>query len=267
MSNEAIIVKKVVKKKGGGHHGGAWKVAYADFVTAMMAFFLLLWLLNATTEEQLQGISNYFAPDSFSRSNSGAGGFFGGTVLDSDGNLRSAGDAVGTVVPLPPSPAIDPGRTNDAGEEDRPLDPLSESSAAAEAAAQAFQNEETRFIDAEFQLRQALEDIPELAQMQDSLIVERTAEGLRIQLIDQQRMAMFPSGSAAPHEHTRRLLKLVADAVRNMPNAIALTGHTDGTAYGSEDNYGNWELSSDRANAARRVLLNAGLAADRIAEV
>ncbi len=263
-NNPTIVVKKIVKG-GHGHHGGAWKVAYADFVTAMMAFFLLLWLLNATTDEQKLGISNYFSPEAVSTGQSGSGGLFGGTTLSVEGALTAnGGPSVGaTVVPMPPSPPPSSEADSDgtdAGEAD--ADPSEE-------ALEEFlaEREQEQFEAVEAALRQAITSSPELLELQESLIIEQTPEGLRIQLIDQERVSMFASGSAEPNENTRRLTHMVTKVVSQLPNKLSISGHTDSVPYHSATGYTNWELSADRANAARRLLLGSGLDDQRIALV
>lgn len=262
-TNQPPIVIKKIKKGGHGHHGGAWKVAYADFVTAMMAFFLLLWLLSATTDEQKLGISNYFSPEAVSTGQSGAGGLFGGTSLAVEGALTSSGgSAVDSIpIPLPPS---DPQTTED--------DPEESDGGVQEASEEALEEllaerEQELFEAAEKALRQAITKLPELVDLQESLLIEQTPEGLRIQLVDQERISMFASGSAEPNEQTRKLTSMIAKVVAQLPNKISVSGHTDSTPYRTANGYSNWELSADRANAARRLLLDSDLSDDRISQV
>ena len=279
----------IIKKKGHGdhgHHGGAWKVAYADFVTAMMAFFLLLWLLNVTTEEQRLGIANYFMPDSVSRSQSGGGGVLGGVTI-SPGEMEKK--AAGLVMSIPRAPDASESETaQDVDGEGKPperRDPRDPADRIANAAKdkdkdkdgdvsekrlkeQLARQEEESFRKAEFDLKQAIEDIPDLKQLAENLIVDRTPEGLRIQIVDQGKYSMFPLGSAAPMEHTRKLMNAVARIVQRLPNRISVTGHTDALQFQNNSrNYGNWELSADRANSSRRMLLEAGLPSERINRV
>src|SRR2546428_456981 len=197
--NGTIIIKKVKKGGHGGHHGGAWKVAYADFVTAMMAFFLLLWLLNVTTDVQKRGIADYFQPTLAAKS--------------------------------------------------------------------AAEREERQFAAAEFALRQAMQDIPDLKSLAENLVVDRTPEGLRIQIVDQDKTSMFALGSSEMSEPAKKLMALVTQVVQRLPNKLSVSGHTDGTPFSRTGNYGNWELSADRANASRRALVGAGLPVERIAKV
>jgi chemotaxis protein MotB len=262
--DKPIIIKK--KKHGEhGHHGGAWKVAYADFVTAMMAFFLLMWLLNVTTKEQKLGIAQYFTPASTSNSQSGAGAILGGATLAPGQMARTAG---GIVMGIPTAPAASEGQgEKDNGDAESP--PYVETPAPVteddvkEAMAK---REEEQFAKAEQDLREAIEAIPELQQMSQSLLIDNTPEGMRIQIVDQDRYAMFPSGSAALYDHTKKIIGLVAQVVQRMPNAIAVTGHTDATPF-QRNNYSNWELSTDRANSSRRALLELGVPPARIKRV
>jgi chemotaxis protein MotB len=281
-SDEAtvVIIKKVKKVVGGGHHGGAWKVAYADFVTAMMAFFLLLWLLNATTEEQKKGIAEYFSPvttftpDSVSESPSGAGGVMGGRSMSSDGAMVNDTSPVGITVALPGSKEDSEAQTEQPTDGTKDSQRLSEEEEAADQSVDraevdqlARELEEERFAQAEADLRQALESVPDLSDFAKNLVIDQTPEGLRIQIIDQEGRSMFASGSAEMFPHTQRLLALVADAVKTLDNPVAIKGHTDSTPYASGKDYSNWELSTDRANSSRRALLAAGLPAARIASV
>ncbi len=287
-ANEAgsVIIIKKIKKGGGGHHGGAWKVAYADFVTAMMAFFLLLWLLNATTEEQKRGIAEYFtpvasfSPDSVSQSPSGSDGVLGGRTLTSEGALANDTSPVGVTVSLPGS-----GEDTDEQNEDPVEDPTEGKKPAngqnlagpSEAPDQAVDPEEVdrlaqeleqeRFEAAEAELRQAIESVPDLADFAKNLVVDQTPEGLRIQIVDQEGRSMFASGSSDMFGHTQRLLALVADAIDKLDNQVAIKGHTDATPFAADNGYSNWELSTDRANSSRRALIAAGLPPTRIASV
>ncbi|NKB50095.1 MAG: flagellar motor protein MotB [Alphaproteobacteria bacterium] len=266
--DQPIIIKKV-KKGGHGHHGGAWKVAYADFVTAMMAFFLLLWLLNATTEEQKSGLADYFSPASVSSTGSGSGGVLGGQSISVEGNQVSAGGPTegGATLPIPPS-QTPPAEV----ESDDPDAEVVDSDTAEEVVQESVdellaRHEQEQFEAAEDSLRDAIESIPELEALQDSLVIEQTPEGLRIQLIDQAGYPMFASGSANANEQLIQLIGLVTQIVTQLPNKLAISGHTDSVPFRNADGYTNWELSSDRANAARRLLVEGGLDEERVANV
>jgi chemotaxis protein MotB len=286
-----IIIKK--KKRGGGHghHGGAWKVAYADFVTAMMAFFLLLWLLNATTEEQRIGIANYFAPSVAPDATSGSNGVMGGQTVTTDGAMVAENSTPSVTVEIQTPPAETDGSDGgaaDANAADASAVLAAAQSDSADQASSSQQQtalvqqpdssdqeaqkllkelEDEQFRQAEHQLRQAIQQVPDLKTLAQNLIIDRTPEGMRIQLVDQDRISMFSSGSAKMEDYTKKLLDLVAQVVARMPNKISISGHTDSTPYQSDNGYSNWELSADRANASRRELLAAGLSPDRIANV
>ncbi|GEM_PF-39012 len=266
--SQTIIIKKG-KKGRHRHHGGAWKVAYADFVTAMMAFFLLLWLLNAVTQDQLEGIANYFAPISLSRDTSGAGDILGGKTILEEGAMKNVTARASVSVDLPPPKAGDAGgeETVEETAEDSSGAGQDQETAESKARELAERQEEEQFEKAETELRETIQGIPNLERLADSLLVENTPEGLRIQIVDQEGLAMFPKSSATMHAHTRRILELVAKVVVKMPQKLKISGHTDSLRYISQTGYSNWELSADRANASRRVLLEFGVPFERIARV
>ena len=377
------IIKKVKKGGHGGHHGGAWKVAYADFVTAMMAFFLLLWLLNATTEEQKMGISNYFDPTAISRSSrSGSGGVLGGTSITVPGALKSPSSPPMLSLPVASRPQAEqtdeqqpdsddentrgsefgkedmdgqtgnntaftgqydqrPGsddgsvgnelgrfgeRFGDAGgEKDERgdamyvgregvpgdqrgqvaddgqtgglLDSEGEQRGGVEAGDRPNRGGEIQLSDkgggrddvnpadlseqqleqlrAEAEkraferiaeeLRQALQQSPDLFKLQENLVVDNTPQGLRIQLVDQDKNPMFPAGSSDMSGQARQLMALVSRVLDKLPDKkIIISGHTDATPFANQSSRTNWELSTERANASRRALINAGLDPARI---
>jgi chemotaxis protein MotB len=250
-----IIVKKI-KKGGHGHHGGAWKVAYADFVTAMMAFFLLLWLLNATTDEQKQGIADYFTPASLSRQTSGSGGVMGGTTFSPEGAATNQSARIGMTVSIPSegTEADTTGPNGGPATEEQLEDLLAK-------------REKEQFEAAEQALRESIEALPDLRELAKNLLIDQTPEGMRIQLVDQKGKSMFAMGRADMHPHTRKLIALVANAIARLPQEIAIKGHTDAAPFVTSNGYSNWELSTDRANASRRELVKAGLAAERVSSV
>lgn len=275
-----IIIRK--KKKGGhgGHHGGAWKVAYADFVTAMMSFFLLLWLLNVTTDMERKGIADYFAPAAASRSESGSGGVFGGQTITSKGASISLGSPPTTqTVTLP---TVGKG---DEGDEDTPE--KSQETAGVKAAeggkepgttavnltkdeqtlVAAMKREEAGFRGAEVALKNAIEANPTLREFANQIVVDRTPEGLRIQITDRDRLSMFPSGGAIPYERARDLLLLIGKVIAQLPNRISVTGHTDGAPFLAGSGRDNWTLSTARANISRELLVKAGVDDGRVSRV
>lgn len=257
---QPIIIIKKVKKVEGGHHGGAWKVAYADFVTAMMAFFLLLWLLNVTTAEQKDLISSYFAPTDprISKSESGSGGVMGGTTMSPDGAMRSTR----TPVSAPETTASAEGRQGEDGDAIGELEAID-----ARTAEELDRRDEKAFEATEEKIKQAIESVPELKELAQSLLIDMTPEGMRIQIVDQEGKPMFQSGSAKPLPQTEKLLTMITSVIRDMPNKISLRGHTDSKPYTKYSGYTNWELSADRANASRRIMLDHELPANRIDNV
>jgi len=256
VGDQPIVIKKVKKVVGGGHHGGAWKVAYADFVTAMMAFFLLMWLINTTSPEQKRGIADYFAPASVSETTSGAGGILGGSALGSDGS-KSAGssDVIQELAPSSENP--NNGDTKDGSKPQTPEEV---------AAAARQQAEEAAFASAAQSLRQALQSMPELAELSKNIIIDQTPEGLRIQLVDQEGRSMFNQGSAQPNDRAKLLLRAISKVINQLPNRISLYGHTSASTGGVKPAT-DWQLSAARADASRTVLQSAGVEADRVYQV
>jgi chemotaxis protein MotB len=252
-----ILIKKVKKSAAHGHHGGAWKVAYADFVTAMMAFFLLMWLINTTSPQQKRGIADYFAPASVSESTSGSGGILGGTALGDQGAKSDGSQTViQQLAPEAPDKTKDAGKSSTAASADP-------TQAAKDAAAK---KEADEFQSAAQSLRQAMQDLPELAELSKQVLVDQTPEGLRIQLIDQEGRSMFDPGSANPNDRARLLLRAVAKVINQLHNRVTVAGHTSATAAGYKTG-DDWALSAARANASRSVLEGAGVQADRIYQV
>jgi chemotaxis protein MotB len=261
-----IIIIKRIKKGGHGHHGGAWKVAYADFVTAMMAFFLLLWLLNSVTVEQKEGIANYFAPTSVSSSTSGAGGILGGQSMSEIQAMKS--DSQPIIMPTDTIEGID---SDEALEEENTRGSNAEGAGIADKKLQELQQElrakETKdFENVQKEIKKAMESDPALAMLSQNLIMEITKEGLRIQLIDQDKRPMFETGGITPLPHTKAILQKVSEIISKLPNEIAVAGHTDSTPFAGQG-YTNWELSADRANAVRKEIEENGVSAKRIASV
>lgn len=256
-----VIVIKRIKKGGGGHHGGAWKVAYADFVTAMMAFFLLLWLLNVTTQEQKNAISNYFDPSHPKVSNvmSGAGGLLGGMTMSPEGAI------VSTTQPLvqPEQPDTTTRGALEIDGDPHDIDKLSEKQLEEELR----KKEDERFKAASDKLKADLASSPDLKDLLNNLLIDITPEGLRIQIVDDKGRSMFPSGSAAMYDFMRQLLLKVTSAVLPLPNQVSVRGHTDSVKYKEPNSYDNWNLSADRAQASRRVMVQGGLPEKRIENV
>jgi chemotaxis protein MotB len=310
--NKGTIIVKKYEIVEGGHHGGAWKVAYADFVTAMMAFFLLMWLLNATTEDQRKGLADYFSPSNLmSHASSGTGEPFGGHTAFDEGALVSdrgaaqitegkrpvierteegndpvytefhrakSGEGVGKgpvaedqeadtdEKPMGQKgarPAPGPGGSSDVQREGQ-LDarPIT----AADLAAERARLEKLAFEQATQQIQDAVRGDPELAQLAKQLTIDMTPEGLRIQIIDEVKLPMFPSGSATPNERARLLLQKITPVLMRLSQPISVAGHTDAAPFPGPDRT-NWELSAERANATRRLLVDSGFPQARVKSV
>jgi len=243
---QPIIIKRV-KKGGHGAHGGAWKIAYADFVTAMMAFFLLMWLLGSTSEGDKKGISDYFnAPLKVT--------LLGGTGSGaSDSILPGGGDDL----------------TKSTGQVESGDEKLKTREVAAKVAQAEQKRQDRKRIE---NLREKIENVinanVQLAEYKNQIRLEMVQDGLNIQIVDDQNRAMFNVGSALVQPYMRDILRSIGTALTDVENRISLTGHTDATPYGSgERAYSNWELSADRANASRRELVSAGLPEGKLARV
>lgn len=250
-----IIVKK--KINAGGHHGGAWKVAYADFVTAMMAFFMVMWLSATMPQEQLGGMAEYFKNPSVLEGLSVA------TVPGSMGP-GGAGDAPVQVFDAVKPPDGDPGD----GETEDPAKGGAAPMTDEEIEAQAKEIEKARLEDLKEQLEEAIDQSASLAAFKEQLLLDITPEGLRIQIVDQQNRPMFDSGSFRLQSYTINILNELAPYLQGVPNRLSITGHTDTTPFGGGDSgYTNWELSADRANAARRALVSGGVSMEKMARV
>lgn len=245
---QPIIIKKV-KKAAHAHHGGAWKIAYADFVTAMMAFFLLMWLISMTTQEQKNGLAEYFAPTAVSASTSGAGGILMGTALDKSGNKSSTPRDAATG-----ATAQDDGRPGWWGHaRDREV---SRPAASVQANHSAIAS-----------IRQALQNMPEIAELSRNIVIEPTKEGVDVSLVDQDGRSMFREGSVDPYERTRLVLEALAPTLRRLPNRLRVTGHTSAARPGSVGAVEPWSLTTRRALAVREILSGAGLPSDQFVSV
>ncbi len=243
---QPIIIKRV-KKGGHGAHGGAWKIAYADFVTAMMAFFLLMWLLGSTTEGDRKGISDYFNAPLMVTLFGGPGSGASDSILPGGGDdlTKTTGEVASGDTEL---------KTRELG--------------AQVARAEAMRQDRMRIEN----LRQKIENVINanlrLSEYKNQIRLEMVQDGLNIQIVDDQNRAMFSVGSALVQPYMRDILREIGAALSDVENRIALTGHTDATPYGSgERAYSNWELSADRANASRRELVAAGLPEGKLARV
>lgn len=247
--NQPIIVKKI-KKGGHGHHGGAWKIAYADFVTAMMAFFLLMWLMAVTDEEQKRAISDYFEnPTAVTGGDRGANS----AIIDMGSSIRLDPGAFGKRNEA--SPAREQATADSAVPTDSDVERRME------------ELEHSRLNALKEQIEQAISQNERLKGYRDQLLLEMTKDGLRISVTDKQNRPMFDVGSAYLKWYMSSILKEIATLVNSVPNQISIAGHTDARRYYSDTGYSNWELSADRANASRRQLTAGGMKSDKVVRV
>jgi chemotaxis protein MotB len=267
-----IIVVKKRRAEAAAHHGGAWKVAYADFVTAMMAFFLVLWLVTAISKEQRAAVFDYFKNPSMEPGKSAkpAPGQMGpGGASTSPINLGGGLDAPRTTqslkpgVGVPTPPSLMQSKEKDSKQYD--ADKIAAQAIALEKAQTEL--EKKRMEALMDQLKEAISKSQALEPFKDQLLLDITPEGLRIQIVDAQNRPMFDIGSAKLKGYTATILHELTPYLISVPNRISLTGHTDTTPYAGITGYTNWDLSTDRANAARRALEGSGLATERVSRV
>ncbi len=237
MVNEApIIIKRSRKKAAHAHHGGAWKIAYSDFVTAMMAFFLLMWLTSSVSEEQLAGIAEYFSKNTTDSLISGSENILGETILGQGGITSELGT---------------------------PEEEMTEEEAREFLAEQ----EQKVFEETKAEIEEMIKNDKTLLSFIDNLVIDNTPEGMRIQLIDQENSAMFPSGSAVMTDIAHNLMQSVYSVIKKLPQQISIEGNTDAAPFLGREGYGNWELSADRALASRRKFIELGCEKNRIVRV
>jgi chemotaxis protein MotB len=262
--NGSIIIRRVRKVSAGGHHGGAWKVAYADFVTAMMAFFLVMWLVGSTTNKEKAAISEYFKNPSAipGHSASPAPGPNG------PGGASTSMIKLGGTMELPHGEGVDQFHPEKVPPKEEGKKPppghAANQDAEGEAEAEADHKRLESLLD---DLKEALGKSQALEPFKDQLLLDIMAEGLRIQIVDKQNRPMFDLGAANLKPYTVAILKELARFINAVPNRISIAGHTDVKPFPGNDGYTNWELSSDRANAARRALVAGGMDPDKIVRV
>jgi chemotaxis protein MotB len=248
MADEGLrpIIVKRIKKGGGGHHGGAWKIAYADFVTAMMAFFLLMWLLGSTAKGDLNGIAEYFKTPLKVAMAGGSGSGDANTVLPGGGKDL----------------------TRQEGQLRKGENELINKRSVRAAQIEMEKAERAKLDDLKKRIEKSIDSSPTLRQFKNQLLIDITSEGLRIQIVDEKNRPMFALASAQLQPYTREILREIGKTLNDVPNKIGLSGHTDATPYSSgEKGYSNWELSADRANASRRELISGGMDESKVLRV
>ncbi len=244
LAQRPIVIKRI-KKVAGGHHGGAWKIAYADFVTAMMAFFLLMWLLGSSSKAQLEGISDYFKTPLKIAMSGGSGSGDSSSVIKGGGAdfTRKEGQVQKGVI------------------KEQKID--SETKKVLRERAELIKLEGLKK-----KIEQAIEANPALKKFENQLLLDITTDGLRIQIVDEQNRPMFALGKADLQSYTKTILREIGKMLNDVSNKISLSGHTDGKPFPSGDKgFSNWELSTDRANASRRELVAGGMDTNKVLQV
>ena len=241
LSQRPIVIKRI-KKVAGGHHGGAWKIAYADFVTAMMAFFLLMWLLGSSTKSQLEGISEYFK-----------------TPLKV---AMTGGSSVGETSSILKGGGTDLTRQHGEVKKGEIKDDIQAKKIIKERV------ERIKLEGLKKKIEEAVENNPSLKKFSNQLLLDITSDGLRIQIVDEQNRPMFALGKAELQPYTKTILREIGKMLNDVENKISLSGHTDAKPFPSGDKgYSNWELSADRANASRRELIIGGMDTNKVLQV
>jgi len=249
---QPIVIKRIAAAHG--HHGGSWKVAFADFAMAMMAFFLIMWLMGATTADQKGGISQYFKNPSAVQ---------GASPLPSPSAVQGPGGPSSGMIDMGGSTEMYQNPDQPTVETDAPQD---KRDLADDAGSGSGEEDKKRLEALMVDLKDAVQQREALKPFADQLLMDLTAEGLRIQVVDKENRSMFGLGSPTLETFSTAMLKELAAIISTVPNRISISGHTDGRPY-NRFKYGNWELSADRANAARRALIDGGLPDDKIGRV
>ncbi|TMV85820.1 chemotaxis protein MotB [Thioclava sp. BHET1] len=291
---QPVIIRRIDEGHAHEAHGGAWKVAYADFMTALMAFFLLLWIVSNATKDQLKGVADYFTPAKVSMTASGGTGALGGTTIGPKGIMNaSTGLAEPKAIlgteqvkpheethPLPqlttrdnPAAAVTPNQS----EVITPNEAAAQTGASADGKAakvitvtkviSEHDQDKARFKKVEQEIEHAIQSSPDLRPLQKNVLFEQTPEGLNIQIVDQNKRPMFASGSAHLSGPALELMQRLGRAISGLPNKILIAGHTDAVPYADGAGQDNWELSSERANATRRVFTSSGVSPSRITRI
>lgn len=260
---EVIVRKKRPSRATHGHHGGSWKIAFADFMTAMMALFLLLWLVNVTSEEQRKGIADFFNPMAFQSSAAGGEGVLAGTGdVSTSAPVSAAHDAgsseVSRKIEEVEVPVVE---VADSEKEEK----VDESKSGGGGSGDGQQN--SQFEDIVEEIKDRMSASIDLKNLAENVIIEVVDEGLRIQITDREGAPMFPVGSTGMTPAASAMVQAVASTVSDVPNLLAITGHTDSIPYRGNAGFDNWDLSSGRANSARRILMSSGIGIERISRV
>lgn len=266
-----IVIKKVIDDGHGGAHGGAWKIALADMMTAMMAFFLLMWLLGATNEDKKRSVADYFRPASHSDIQfgelAGSNGLFGGqSIIDTDGFPFTA-KQTSILERLTPKSQAGPNTDNGSSKDENNREGPAEDTPNNSPPTKAQKQDQENFDKIEKEVKQKLADNKQLEKLKDQVNVVRDKDGLRIEIIDKADFSMFTLGTADITPRAAGLLKEIANSVSGLPNKLAVRGHTDSLGFAPDSARNNWTLSTERADSTRQYLQSAGVASNRFARI
>lgn len=267
------IIRKIIVEDGhGGAHGGAWKIALADMMTAMMAFFLLMWLLGASNEDKKKSVADYFRPASHSQiafgELAGSNGMFGGkSIIDPEDGFPFTAKQTALLERLTPQSEGGPNADNGSSQEERNREGPQDDAASGPGGKSSKQQDKENYDKLEKDLKQKLQDNKQLQSMKDQVNIVREKDGLRIEVIDKADYSMFSSGTADMNGKAANLIREVAKSVKDMPNKVAIRGHTDSMGFAPDSLRNNWTLSSERADATRQIMQGAGIQSGRFSRI
>lgn len=269
---ERPCIRKIIIEDGhGGAHGGAWKIALADMMTAMMAFFLLMWLLGATNEDQRKSVADYFRPSSHSQIRfgelAGSNGLLGGkSIIDPDGFPFTA-KQTSLLERLTPRSEGGPGADDGSSKEDLNREGPSEQTPTKEKPSASKQQDDANFEKLEKEIKKRLAENKNLEKLKDQVVIVREKDGLRIEIIDKANFSMFKLGTSDFNARAEALIQEVTRSIQAMPNKVAIRGHTDSLGFTEESGHNNWSLSTERADATRQIMQESGLRSNRFARI
>ena len=267
------IIRKIIVEDGhAGAHGGAWKIALADMMTAMMAFFLLMWLLGASTDDKRKSVAEYFRPASHSQivfgELAGSNGMFGGkSIIDPEDGFPFTAKQTALLERLTPQSEGGPNADNGSSQEERNREGPQDDAPSGAAGSSSKQQDKENYDKLEKDIKQKLQDNKQLQGMKDQVNIVREKDGLRIEVIDKADYSMFSSGTADMNGKAANLIKEVAKSLKDMPNKVAIRGHTDSMGFAPDSLRNTWSLSSERADATRQILQGAGINSNRFSRI
>jgi chemotaxis protein MotB len=267
------IIRKIIVEDGhAGAHGGAWKIALADMMTAMMAFFLLMWLLGASTEDKKRSVAEYFRPASHSQivfgELAGSNGMFGGkSIIDPEDGFPFTAKQTALLERLTPQSEGGPNADNGSSQEERNREGPQDDAPSGAGGSSSKQQDKENYDKLEKDIKQKLQENKQLQGMKDQVNIVREKDGLRIEVIDKADYSMFSSGTADMNGKAANLIKEVAKSLKDMPNKVSVRGHTDSQGFAPDSLRNNWSLSSERADSTRQILQGAGISANRFKSI